>query len=420
MIKWMVRIILVFAVLSMVMPVASQAKIISISAGLGNVLALDDSGNVWAWGYNIDGRTGTGTTGFSIKTPQKVLIDNVKAISARGGNGLALKKDGTIWAWGSNDLGQLGNGGNTSASTPGQIKGLTDVVAISAGSNTGYALKSDGTVWAWGLNDNGQIGDGTTENRLTPVQMKGLTDVKALEDGGCYAIKGDGSVYAWGMSESGELHLTPYQVTGIDHVKQITSGEGFTVSLKDDGTVWAWGTNRYGALGDGTITNDMPYDIKMSPVQTKITDVMDITANAWHGIALKNDGTVWYWGDFFDGRAIDVNYGSPLPAKMEGLDNVVDVSTSSVNCLVLKNDGSVWGWGMNGEDQLGDQAKNGKVVRKPILIFTGSEASDPAATPSPGASGAPSPGFGFGTIMGLSSIFLIAGLSSRLMSKKKP
>ena len=401
------------------MPVASQAKIVSIS-GSGFVLALDDNGAIWAWGYNIDGRTGTGTTGFSIKTPQKVLIDNVTAISARG-NSLALKKDGTVWAWGGNDLGQLGNGGNESVSTPEQIKGLTEVVAISAGSNTGYALKSDGTVWAWGLNDNGQVGDGTTENRLTPVQVKGLTGVKALGESGSYAIKEDGSVYGWGKSESGELYLTPYQVTGIDHVKQIASGENLTVYLKDDGTVWAWGTNRYGALGDGTITNEMPYDIKMSPVQVKIDNVKKISVEGWSGMAVKNDGTVWEWGSFIDGRVITDNYGSPVPVQREGLDNVVDISLDSSRCLALKSDGSIWGWGMNGEDELGDQTKVGKVVRKPILVFTAPESAtaDPAATPLPGASGVPSPGFAFDNILVLGSIVLIAGLSTRLMGKKK-
>jgi alpha-tubulin suppressor-like RCC1 family protein len=398
----------------------SQAKIVSIS-GSSFVLALDDNGTVWAWGYNTHGGTGTGTTGFSVKTPQKTLIEDVKAISASGGFGLALKKDGTVWAWGDNEYGQLGNGGNKSTSIPEQIKGLSDVVAISAGSNTGYALKSDGTVWAWGLNDYGQIGDGTTENRFTPVQVQGLTGVKALGDDGSYAIKDDGSVYAWGRSESGELHLTPYQVTGIDHVKQITSGENLTVFLKDDGTVWAWGTNRYGALGDGTITNEMPYDVKMSPVQTKITDVREISVSGWSGVALKNDGTVWEWGAFFDGRAQYEDYGSPVPVQREGIDNVVDISLSGSRCVVLKNDGSVWGWGMNGEDELGDQAKVGKVVRKPILIFTAPESatSDPEATPSPGASGVPSPGFVFDNILVLGSIVLIAGLSTRLMSKKK-
>jgi alpha-tubulin suppressor-like RCC1 family protein len=420
MLKWMVQLFMVFAVLSIALPVASQAKIVSIS-GSGFVLALEDNGNVWAWGYNVHGGTGTGTTGFSVKTPQKVLIDNVKAISACGGFGLALKKDGTVWAWGENDLDQLGNGGNESASKPGQIKGLSNIVAISAGSNTGYALKSDGTVWAWGLNDYGQVGDGTTKNRLTPVQVQGLTGIKALGESGCYAIKDDGSVYAWGRSESGESHLTPYKVNGIDPVKQIASGEDVVVALKDDGTAWAWGTNRYGALGDGSITNEMPYSVKTTPVQVKIDNVRKISIEGWSGMALKSDGTVWEWGAFNDGRAITVDYGSPIPVKRDAIDNVVDINLGSSRCLVIKSDGSVWGWGMNGEDELGDQDKVGKVVRKPIMVFTapGSASSDPVATPSPGASDARSPGFGFGDILALCSIVLIAGLSTRLMRKKK-
>ena len=84
---------------------------------------------------------------------------------------MALRRDGTVWAWGNNLYGQLGDGTTTNCSTPVQVQGLTDVVAI-AGGWFGHtlALRRDGTVWAWGLNYQGT-------DRLTAVQVQGLPDV---------------------------------------------------------------------------------------------------------------------------------------------------------------------------------------------------------------------------------------------------
>ena len=63
------------------------------------------------------------------------------------------------------------------------------------------------------------------------------------------------------------------------------------MALKNDGTVWTWGNNWYGQLGDGTTTKNA------IPVQVKnLADITAISAGGWHSIALKSDSTVWGWG----------------------------------------------------------------------------------------------------------------------------
>ena len=96
---------------------------------------------------------------------------------------LALRNDGTVWAWGRNVSGQLGDGTTTQRNTPVQVSGLSSVQAIAAGSEYSLALKNDGTVWAWGFNGTGQLGDGTTTQRNTPVQVSGLSGVQAIAAG---------------------------------------------------------------------------------------------------------------------------------------------------------------------------------------------------------------------------------------------
>jgi alpha-tubulin suppressor-like RCC1 family protein len=46
---------------------------------------------------------------------------------------MALKSDGTVWAWGYNLKGELGDGTTTERDTPVQVSGLTGAVAIAAG-----------------------------------------------------------------------------------------------------------------------------------------------------------------------------------------------------------------------------------------------------------------------------------------------
>ena len=80
----------------------------------------------------------------------------------------------------------------------------------------------------------------------------------------------------------------------------IAAGNSHTVALKQDGTVWAWGNNGSGRLGDGSTTSSR------TPVQVAdLENVVAIAAGNSHTVALKQDGTVWAWGDNRDGRLGD-------------------------------------------------------------------------------------------------------------------
>jgi alpha-tubulin suppressor-like RCC1 family protein len=169
-----------------------------------------------------------------------------------------LQADGTVWEWG------FLYGGGGQHNTPVSKKGLSNVIDVAAGVDHTVALKRDGTVWAWGDNASGQLGNGTTASSDAPVQVKGengvgyLTDVVAVEAGGYHVM-----------------------------------------ALKSDGTVRAWGANHFGELGDGTGEN------KSTPVQVHkgnwssefLTGVKDIAVGVNRSLALKNDGTVWAWGN---------------------------------------------------------------------------------------------------------------------------
>ena len=123
------------------------------------------------------------------------------------------------------------------------------------------------------------------------------------------------------------------------------------LALKQDGTVWAWGANFLGQLGDGTLT-----ELRLAPAQVPgLTGVTAITALGSCTHALKQDGTVWAWGYNAHGELGDGTRTDRMtPVQVQDLTGVTAIAAGLTHTLFLKGDGSVWATGMNAENQLGD------------------------------------------------------------------
>ena len=84
-------------------------------------LALDEDGRVWAWGWNWAGQLGDGT--LQDREDQLVRVDmpegvTITYVAAGEDSSFALDEDGNVWAWGSNEFGTLGNGTTANSATP--------------------------------------------------------------------------------------------------------------------------------------------------------------------------------------------------------------------------------------------------------------------------------------------------------------
>jgi len=88
-----------------------------VSSGFTHTLAIRRDGTLWAWGSNADGRTGLGTMAGNTLVPTRVGTDNDwVAVSAGDRHTLATRAGGSLWAWGWNLNGRTGLGtaaGNT-------------------------------------------------------------------------------------------------------------------------------------------------------------------------------------------------------------------------------------------------------------------------------------------------------------------
>ena len=145
-----------------------------ISVGNDNVSAIDKNGQIWCWGLNGYGELGDNST-VSRCTP--VSIKGAKKTFCQISTGkfhytLGLDNNGQIWGWGSNVNGYLGNNSTSSICTPVSIQGAKKTFCyLSAGVYNASAIDYNGHVWTWGVNNYGQLGDNTTLQRLTPVRV---------------------------------------------------------------------------------------------------------------------------------------------------------------------------------------------------------------------------------------------------------
>jgi alpha-tubulin suppressor-like RCC1 family protein len=321
-------------------------------------------GTVWEWGNSLwsNGMAPAMAPGLS----GVVALADTQDMDDTG---YGLRQDGTVWAWGSGQIGQLGNGATKAAIAPVEVHSLSDVVAVAAGGLDGYALRNNGTVWAWGAGQDGALGNGTSKGFAdVPVQVDELSGVVAIGSGSTagYAVRRDGTVWAWGSGQYGVLGNgttksfadIPVQVRGLSNVVAVSGGHDIALALRKDGTVWAWGSDLDGILGSGAngSESDVPVEVR------NLSDVVAVALGGFGGVtggagyALRNNGTVWAWGN---GSAGALGRGntfigiSDVPAEVHALKDVVAIAGGNAVGIALLSDGTVRTWGENDLGELG-------------------------------------------------------------------
>lgn len=294
------------------------ADAVAIAAGDSHAVALDVNGAVWTWGLDDVGQLGDGGSGVNRNLPAVLSgLPPVTAVAAGARHSLALDNVGNVWAWGARAGGTMG-----ADFVPVQVVGLAGIVAISGGGAYSLAVDREGALWAWGLNDVGQLGDGTTTTSLTPVPVTGLRPVTQASGGGRYALalRDDDTLWSWGDGSLGGLGdgaASSRQRPGTTGrtFLSVEAGADHALGIRGDGTLFAWGSNTYGQLGDGSTTG------RLEPVLVAASgNVIAVAAGTEHTLALTAEGAVWSWGRQVSGQlgnGVSVfNSFRPLPGPV--------------------------------------------------------------------------------------------------------
>ena len=340
-----------------------------VSCGFDCLAVIDENSALWT--KSSSGSSGGGDSGsyhnsdfFSRIFPYDVVeiktanigYNTNDSVGYQHGQAAALCENGKMWIWGQNRYGTLGNGsyGTGKASNkPLQVNINEKIIFFDVSGLNSAAVTEDGSLYIWGANNYNQVLGSAGSVVSTPTKV--MDNVKKVSlgfgqntsIGGCVAaIKNDGSLWMWGWNYHGNVgveHVTngstitePVKV--LDNVKAVSLGFGYSFAVKNDNTLWAWGNNNDGVLGTGgTTSTHIPQQI--------MTNVKSVSAGYNHVLALKNNGTLYSWGNNSYGQlgneSTTTNY---MPSKI--MEDVIDIDAGYRNSVALKEDGTVWNWGI--------------------------------------------------------------------------
>ena len=237
--------------------------IVTIATGFGQTLALNEAGELYAWGRNNAGQAGIGKHISPVREVTKLDLPKITAISAGGKFSLALDENGVLWGWGDNQNHEIANTKDKAFFTPVQIDtGDLKIKMIDAGGSFVAAVDENGDLYTWGANDHCQCGFETKkgEDVTEPTKIELPLPVKHISvySGQGYAVLTDGSLWSWGNNSYGQLGVgyrsaasvgVPISKVYDSGVVYVTVGSLFMQAMLEDGTVISAGMNKFGQLG---------------------------------------------------------------------------------------------------------------------------------------------------------------------------
>lgn len=204
-----------------------------------------------------------------------------------------------------------------------------------------YYIDADNVLWGYGDNTYGQLGNG-----------KQYVPQDDFDDG---------------------FEKVPQRIA--ENVVHVDFGGYFVIFLTESGDLYGIGANLNGVMGievsdsQEYLTN--PAETVVSKPVRLMQDVKYARAGMRGITVLKNDGSVWWWGEIRTTSAknaedtVGVRYGKP--EKM--LDDAVYVTCGDFCAAAIKADGTLWTWGNNTFGSCGFDSADGDFIEEPVMVL---------------------------------------------------
>jgi len=315
---------------------------------------IEDGGRVQCVGDHQHGQLGFGALRRPPgDTPPVVLIDDAESLCARELSTCAVRRSGEVWCWGWNINGQLGDhykeDGSPSYRSPTPLRAydVTDATACAMGEDHACALSSDGTVRCWGVGTLGQLGEGPP---VAPVRrhistVVGLDDAVHIAAGRAHAcaLRRDGRVLCWGVNSESQVGpaeeravLVPTLVPDLERVAVLALGGDVSCALDVDGVAFCWGKNAHGELGRGAV--GAASGVPRTP--EGLGPVAEISVGTEHVCARTSDARVFCWGSGQMGQLeTRTRRNSATPIEVENLRGAVRVVAKPHGTCGIMEDG---------------------------------------------------------------------------------
>lgn len=369
--------------------VIGHSHVIADVSGLQNILDGKQPSGIYASGvhYHIS----SDITDFNSSVSGLLPVKNIV-----GGSGIGVSSLSGIYT-----ISTTGNFGLTSEEVDDRVSNL-----LVAGSYTNINYNDNAntlTISVTGLQPSGNysvVGHAHTVSDISDFSssVSGLLPVTNIINGtgigisnssgvfsinfsgidlGIYSSYSNNISFAWGDNTYGQLgdgtttqknSPTPIVSGSWKSIATSTNngGSAYTIAIKNDDTLWAWGDNTYGQLGDGTTIQ------RLSPVQIGSSNWKSVSIGQNHSLAIKNDDTLWAWGSGILGNGSILQSNSPIQIGSNTWKKVV---CGGYHTLAIRSDNTLWSWGYNFNGQIGDGTSVNKLSPVQIGISTWSSIS---------------------------------------------
>lgn len=295
--------------------------------------ALSTTGKVYTWGVGFGDMSDWGQGNPSISVPTQ--IGNKSYLKVGSGcvanHAMAIDNQGQLWAWGNNWYGQLMVGNTTLYSSPVQVAGSWTQVALADWHSVG--IKTDGSLWY------------TRQSFYSsPVQAAAGTSFSQVAAGQNFhlALAKDGTIFFGGGGTNGlggtnTGNIWPAVAAfGSATYTQIAAGATHAYAIKSDGSLWGWGAN---ILTNGFPLGGATAATYSSPVQILAgTSFSQVVASAAGGAAIVagSGNGLYFWGLL---TGMTTHSASLLAGTFNGL------AAGATHLVALNSNGVITGMG---------------------------------------------------------------------------